>query len=56
MLGRESKKIGTEYGKHENGLTVKDGRVIDIAPRNRPSASDENADGSARDSKQGQNL
>lgn len=56
MLGRESKKIGTEYGKHENGLTVKDGRVIDIAPRNRPSASDENADGSARDSKQVESI
>ena len=56
MLGRESKKIGTEHGAHENGLTVKDGKVTDIIPRDRPSASDENADGSARDSKQVQDI
>ena len=56
MLGRESKKIGKQYGKHENGLTVKDGRVIDIAPRNRQGASDKNEDGSARDSKQVQDI
>lgn len=56
MLGRESKKIGKEYGKHENGLTVKDGRVVDIAPRNRQGASDKNEDGSARDSKQVQDI
>lgn len=56
MLGRESKKIGTEHGAHENGLTVKDGKVTDIIPRDRPSASAENADGSARDSKQVENI
>lgn len=52
MLGRESKKVGKEYGKHENGLTVKDGQVIDIKPRNRSGANDENEDGTPRDSKQ----
>jgi hypothetical protein len=56
MLGRESKKIGIEHGKHENGLTVKDGKVTDIIPRNRQGASDKNADGSARDSKQVESI
>jgi len=56
MLGRESKKIGKEYGKHEDGLTVKEGKVTDIIPRNRSGASDENADGSARDSKQVESI